>query len=439
MSQVEFEHFEYFIGDCSKYFAGLLDKDFWLQLVPQLSQTNSAIRYAVFAISCLHQNLARQHYSETESPSCAGTYNNSIDTSSAVFWYNKAIKAILAGMDESSGDQRMASISCVLFMCIECIQCHADQAFALYKQGERLIRSRKDLSSAEYGDLKGMFTRLRHMAMLFNCARPLLDPNRDDSGYVPTLLTPFDSLHEARDSLHVITASSHDFAITGKRPFRFSLPDPTKIEALKLQQIQHLTRLSEWMTRAHPLLHDPQLRADGHTHLTILMLLTHYHITMAFLPSALRPDETAFDAYYWTFKHVVDLTSQAIDLKNMHTSEPVFFTLEAGFIVALAITALHCRHLGLRRRAAELLRETPQQEGLWKAGLMKRVCERVIELEHAGSEDGEWPLEERRVRNAVVGQVKEDANGRKGHLVGFSRMPFGIEGEEEMWQEWFDA
>ena len=159
---------------------------------------------------------------------------------------------------------------------------------------------------------------------------------------------------------------------------------------------------------------------------------------MIILPCALAQEGTAYDSHLSTFQKTVDLVEQVIGFKFKLLTCPAPFTFEATLIPALTMVTFHCRQLHLRQRATELLRRTPRQEGLWEADLIRRISGRIIELEHAGLDDDEWPLEKMRIREVVIRERETRRNERKGNMVRFIRKPYGLQGDAESWEEWFD-
>ena len=430
-SQDEYSYFRFFVEDCGNNIAGFLDKDFWTRTVPQLSQSNNAVRYAVLAISCLYKDLsARRSLSLPVS-------SISADVSPASIWYNKAIKAALSYLEKSCEKEQVALITCLLFLCIECIQGHDAEALNLFKQGQNLVQYHKVASVVETHDLEAMFTRFRHGAALFNAPVPA-HPTPEDDSLSMAPMAPFDSIFQARDTLHEITTNFHNFVVTVGRS-TCQWPSEVPATFVEFPKFNHLTQLATWLARAQPLLNGSSNHIGLRNHHATLCLLIHYPLTMTILPCALSWYESAYDANLETFQEIIDLASQLIELKYPQSSSPAPFTFETHLIPALSLTALHCRHPQLRRTAAEMLRKTPRQEGLWEADLMRRICERVIELEHTGLDDEEWPTEEMRVRETFVCNRMTRSDGRTGNMARFSRMPNGIEGEGEVWEEWFDC
>ncbi|KAI0133948.1 hypothetical protein BJ170DRAFT_575586 [Xylariales sp. AK1849] len=65
---------------------------------------------------------------------------------------------------------------------------------------------------------------------------------------------------------------------------------------------------------------------------------------------------------------------------GVHTTS---FCLDMGFIIPLYTVASQCRDPILRRRAIDLLRSTPRQEGLWNSLLIAKAAERIMEIEES--------------------------------------------------------
>lgn len=87
---------------------GFFDVDFWCRLLPRVATTEEPIRYALIAISTLHEEkFGANERSFTARPQSSLTH------------YNEAIRSLNQRVSTEGDHQRVILLTCILFICME--------------------------------------------------------------------------------------------------------------------------------------------------------------------------------------------------------------------------------------------------------------------------------------------------------------------------------
>ena len=95
----------------------------------QLSRSEPAVWDAVIAISALY---------EIPSPLLDLSPKGS-ENSEALNWYSRSMMSVRKLIEQNRANQEIATVTCVLYICIEIMQGHMNEALQLYEQGVSLI------------------------------------------------------------------------------------------------------------------------------------------------------------------------------------------------------------------------------------------------------------------------------------------------------------
>ena len=454
----EHRHFSFFTTEAARRIAGVLDQEFWTTLVPQLSHHDVAVKYAAISIA----SLFRQHFEsfpESPSSSSSSSSSGSDKSSMALGYYNKSLNATI----DSKAAAQTALITCILFFCIEALQGHETEALHIYHQGQKLLdrtMAQSDTPGAHSSvpvliatKISPIFARLRVQAALFG------PPYQSDDGKSHTrsgTLEPFTSILAARTSLFDLTTDVHDHIVHSSRG-KWVAATPDVVQHLESRGVDLRSELDVWHSRFtrsglsklvfEDSSSDPYRSNTAVSPATAVsnriastILTCHYVIIDIWLECALSFPECSYDSYTASFEHLLELAAQVVHLTNaQNNGTPPIFQFEIGVIPPLYMAARKCRDPMLRRRAIDLLRQAPKQEGLWESGQMAAVAERIVEIEEQDLEEGHWPSEEMRVHEVLNELQSTNKNGVKGHVVTFLRKRWGMQGEWESWTEWFEG
>lgn len=137
----------------------------------------------------------------------------------------------------------------------------------------------------------------------------------------------------------------------------------------------------------------------------------YWSVCYVWLSACTSPLQTSFDDYIGDFAAIVDHAQVVLQHKEMSAAAGSFLTCEGDPVPALSFVAARCRHPILRRKALQLLRRVPQQDGLWSSVAAPFLIEQIIAVEEgdehfsiypASSSLPNLPPEERRIHHVAI-------------------------------------
>ncbi|KAL3471535.1 hypothetical protein BJX99DRAFT_237318 [Aspergillus californicus] len=376
--------FAYYFQHAAPYLAGGFDRDFWRTVIPQICRTEPAVWDAVNAISTLFETpemcldfvfLSLRH---EKSPALKQNQKE------ALGWYSRSLTKVRTEIDRGNIDVLVALVSCVLFVCIEMVQGHVEEALQLYNQGTKLIldlRAKKN-APAEVGLLEDtivpLFIRLGTAALTISGV-----PVCDLFSEIDTQrIFNFTSLESARDAIVPLAAETLVLQKeTGRNPFiGVELQVTPELLAKQCRLQERLTHWYHAYTHFMEKSHHKSPPPDDNTSIPALLLA--YHTTLHILISTcLSHSESIYDMYLSSFTLIVEQASIALNASaNPDGSQPAF-TFELGVGLPLVWTAMKCRELSVRRRALELLQKAPPLQGFYKCAPGTMLATKVMQLE----------------------------------------------------------
>ncbi|KAG9256853.1 uncharacterized protein F5Z01DRAFT_672085 [Emericellopsis atlantica] len=354
-------------------------EEFWGGLVIQLTVTEPAVRHAVLALSCLHEELCKGNE--------AGRLH--LRNGFAFSEYGKAIAAVRSWDVTRRGPESAAIplLVCVLFICIEFLMRY-EAASQLHICQGRLILSRMEQVSLDSPSMEmirkvlvPIYARLSLASYLF-ATRPEPIPVHLTTGNGCTPLT-FESMSDARDMMFHLLDQGLRFTTSGKHAVYNPAADPWEVQRLKATQAHILAQLSQWNT-AFTFLRTTIISETAMSKATQDLLYVFYHTATIWVGSALSPCETTYDDYVSSFAAVISHASSAIAATGSLQREDAVFTFETEYLAPIYWTAAKCRHPLLRRAALRLLEREEvkrRRENLWRARELIVIAAYIIEVE----------------------------------------------------------
>ena len=410
---------EYFHYNTVSALFGFIETDIWARLVPQLSESEPAIKSAMSALSSFHE-LCNKHSFDKVFTRRTG------DDGLALQQYNRAINQLRSRMAEGPTSKTVALVSCLLFTCLEFVRGDRSTALLHLKSGMNILRlqSRSGESAQTKDDseqsLASLFSRISLLCTIYGQPR--------ESRYIDLLtveqesVLQFTSLDQARTAMVNLTN-----AVMGTAYYMdFSL-FPSQLDA-DIAQISCLEGIKQWNEALKPLLDNSSDNRRGALAIKSLVTLAYIWISRY----GGRRDECAFDDYVDNFREIVENFEYVLSDAEKRSSDgsPTSlpsFTIDTGMHTTLYFTANKCRDRLLRRRAVELLKRSPRREGLYDAVELSNVCQFIIDTEEEGlpplpCED--LPGEARRVGDYVVCNRDPKTNKQEVRLYhGLSKNP----------------
>lgn len=106
----------------------------------------------------------------------------------------------------------------------------------------------------------------------------------------------------------------------------------------------------------------------------------HTAMNTILLTGACFPPRTSWDSLLPDFQDIVTLCEKIYPQASANGGST--YTFDMGLIVPLAVVAIRCRDITLKKRAVGLLLSKPgYREGIWDAEAMGNICEWFIEIE----------------------------------------------------------
>ncbi|EXJ55882.1 hypothetical protein A1O7_08813 [Cladophialophora yegresii CBS 114405] len=431
-NRLELQAFEFFIGDVLPGFSRIVDRRFWHQVIPQLSQSDKIIWDAVNALSCLirHPQISWRWLLPGPKASALADDNHRL----AVKWYSKSLRGLQKRMTHGSMSPGMLMVTCLLYISIECLQDNLDAAMVLYYRalainGMLAEKGESDCSTTagrDLGSVEGTVqSLLRHMSI----SRELPTSLRKTNSHINTT---FNSLSEVREEGYLVLDEVHEFLehIDG---IRMTMPKawlPTSDLIEWWEKVRTRIRFLETAIqevvkrRGRSISECPD---EDELYSTLMLSFNHFYIVVS---SSVSMYQTALDEFMFQFRSVIAYARRVVAIQRTRSRRPVF-VFETRILPALYYVATKCRHPLIRREAIFLLEnEAPRMEYIAKAEGMAAVAKRIVGIEEAcGSEQGVFhedcpshkvdllPAEDHRIYRERLTALVDTASGEPIHFL----------------------
>ncbi|KIX96811.1 uncharacterized protein Z520_07531 [Fonsecaea multimorphosa CBS 102226] len=407
----ELRCFEFFMEKVVPNCTRMVDEAFWHQIIPQLSRSDPVIWYAVNSLACL---IRHPQFSPTWTLPGRKILQPAVtdEHRRALRWYNKSIAKLqerISNENVMSTTTTITFVSCILYICIECVQDDPVEAAALYRRAVAMIgpvsdhhqRGHPSTTRREVTLEETVRALLRHMAISQGVPvkRSAATAANGGGGLVVAVEGPerhyrFFTLQDARDELYILMSEAHEFIVhVGEIKIRLLRKGWKPSSELMSWQRSIEANFSKWLSALrHFVSNNPDTVSQQHDIERFALLnvgFGHYYIWVA---TSLNMDETVFDHFITTFQSMIEHARHATATRNSGGGRPVFI-FETRFIPSLFFIACKCRHPVVRRQAISLLESGPLIENTFKAEPMAKVAKCCIGIEEAGSEGGVFHLE----------------------------------------------
>ncbi|KAF2653917.1 hypothetical protein K491DRAFT_694335 [Lophiostoma macrostomum CBS 122681] len=436
-------HFDYFRSHAVYELSWFFDGGQWGNLVLKESHSSSAVRHAVIALACSHEDFRDHSIVISQAPQYAFAAQN----------YSRAIRHLIKETSDSAQESRMRALICgLLFISIEILRgnhvaalSHLMACLNIVKEAQArmgvssltsgthaLEHDRHDSEAHLREEIIPMFARLDVQSSF------VLGRKTQTSSLFPPIWEPCSQTARASNPIQVEEPPITGFATiiqacntilqTANRIHRFTsyysdlyrqqLVRPIPLEVLTEKAILY-DELMQWEKGIKPLIDSCETRRDWGK-LTLMRI--HNRTALTLLESCLHVEEMHLDNFAWVFEDIVNYTADLHNIISRHpypnddgsssdsessaTPEPdrssvsgslhsrpigtrcplkhrdtrCFFLLDNGVIFSLFWAALKARDGLLRRRAVSLL-EQSSQEGIWIGPIQAAIARRVIEIE----------------------------------------------------------
>ncbi|KKK23099.1 hypothetical protein AOCH_002010 [Aspergillus ochraceoroseus] len=378
--------FAYYFQHAAPFVGGQLDLDFWKTIVPQVCRTEPAVWDAIIAISALFESPEPYPNLDCLHPGKPRALNQ--NHRDALNWYSRSVSGVRQRIERGSVDTFVGLISCVLFICIEALQGHVEEALRLYGQGGNLVLALRAqiacgavtaTNAALLEDtIVPIFARLGSIAraVVSNLLRSLIEDTE------PTALQEFHSLKSARETIILLTAEIHSFQTTcAQHHLKFHASHLTP-ELINRQTILS-AKLGAWRTAFTSLmvsLH-PSDTVSPNQIGTVALIIAHYEMLSIMIAVCVSSVQMITDAYLPNFETIVEQSGIALDALARSDGTQAPYTFDITVVLPLFFTCLRCREPGIRRRALALLERAPQVQGFYKSISAVLFVRQIMALE----------------------------------------------------------
>ncbi|KAL9619107.1 MAG: hypothetical protein Q9160_006284 [Pyrenula sp. 1 TL-2023] len=393
----ELRAFEFFLDRAAPACAGALDTKFWRHTVPQFCQSEPIIWNAVLAVSELFEYPQSDDHFAVEIPKQNRPVTNEHQRTALVA-YNRALARFREIADAGTTSLPLAITSCMLFICIEAMQDNVRQYLHLCEAGCKLLgtyintkgtgsASRNNHSSID--DLaESLFMRLSFVLVIHGYAPPenfKMQLSAEDNPDLPPL-------EHARYSLHAIMVKSHGFLLEGSKFITTHSPETPIPSDLLDDQSYFIAVCREWEMSLLDLRRKCEMQWTKSERAFASVLMTWAIAWRYWLGTGLSLYQSAFDQYHSDIAQLLKYAEDGLDATALPGGSQPHFTFETNTVLPVGGVAFFCRHPVLRRKALELLKRTPQKEGLWKAVPSSNLAMKAMKIEEAGlyPDDMDW-------------------------------------------------
>ncbi|RAR10545.1 c6 zinc finger domain-containing protein [Stemphylium lycopersici] len=388
--------------------------DFWSGTVLRMAHSEPAVRNAMITLA---------HLNKSQCGSLAAT---STAHQSAQFWtyYNKAVRALIDRMAESSYIPEVGLVTCILFACVEFLRVDTQNAITHTKNGLRIVAELRENHGAKAAmqreDARNSMSG--PLAMIEKTLVPIFT-----QGLISALLCGVDTdtqfafmsalpqqVH-AQDFAHLSDAriafwDLRNASILLARDMAIKMFEAIQPSQEDLERQRHVLACHHMWWKAMKRFEESQ-EMSQEERLDVSALKVGYYSTYTASACVNDARQMSFDAYLSDFKalllhakalvNALDLarTSHTIDTSSRAAAN---FTFDSSLIPPVYYTALRCRCPTTRREAIALLSYDLPREGLWDSEQSRIVAERVIEIEETEVDEKGWPVERVRLWSGAV-------------------------------------
>lgn len=441
--------FNYFLHRVAPIYAGVVDGDFWLDLVPRLAQYHEFVWDVVVSSSCMFEHLQYNKLETTYDPN----HNNIVQNDEhrkALKWYNRAIIGFRQMLKQGEADNGYILLSCLLFGTLEFQQRNVGSGMRLLNNAytivaQNLFASPKQEPLLIHYNLQELTTTFlsRKAVLMGPLGRPipLAWHLQDGQTLKPSTRVYLTMLKDVKAQLDTITYQSYEIVRVG----HLLCNDDYEMEKLKPKQQSCLRVLQQWQKNFLTLFGDEE---DPGIRCILSTLLMYWNMSYIWLSAATSPFETSFDEHMAAFRDLTYNTEVVLQYLTETETGTELLISDADVIPPLFFTATKCRDPLLRRRALSLLRKAPQQREFWASIMAPSVIETVIAVEEGAASPSDnlapslqrsLPPEERRVHHVAI--VKGEVSQGCRHLkIRVSKAAYDSGGSmmlvnEDMWVE----
>ena len=393
-SEVSSIHLDYFKNRVVRQTNYYVRSGFWDSLLFRLYHHEPAVKYAVVALSSLHQHWELNGLNAYEVD-----HNVLQSYQKAIQHANKLLSRAQSVNTPDHADIVAILVVCVLFICYEHTVGRHENGLVHLKNGMQIMLKhlprrpeesswvRALAESQEIIELVDVMNRLEFMAVCFTKAQfsPYMPEVvlRESRKFFPN---SFEGYEDARRYLLLfliwaLTLSQTDGPLL-KKPQDQTTVRAENFEGLLPEDEQYcFEALDRWLelfrimqARLH-LKGDKSAEDSSHACDFAWML---YLCAKVIIYAEFSGSEMSYDDFTEEF---ADIVARA---KNISPERQDWFSFEDGIVSTLYLVATRCRDPRIRRQAISMLAMGKIKDGVWEASELAKIAEKIVALEEKG-------------------------------------------------------
>lgn len=395
----EVRSFDFFRHCTVKTTTMFLESDFWSSIVLQVSQSEPAVKYALLALSALHERqLQNEGFPLLEDTELSGLAHYS----QAVRHTNRLIA--MANKDiEDKGQTEKALVAVILFVCYENARGEYQTAHMHLKNGLRILHDRRGKchgpawsDSSDAASLERVFASLDLQAMTYSddSSPWIQDTTSGHAVEVPTALpVRFASFNQA---LHVLIDIGRSMLWLGAA-FEGMKPDDREGYNNALAKTDYARAvLVRWERSFRAFKATLVARSKGeetYNNDASNVLGIWYTFVKLFIGPGFQFSEMVWDDHVADFERIVDMAASVLQsrktarvISTSYREESFALESSGNVIVPLFYAGHHCRDPKVRRKVLVLLANLNRREGVWESRSASKMLEHIIRIEEGGLE-----------------------------------------------------
>ncbi|KAK0667771.1 hypothetical protein QBC41DRAFT_365940 [Cercophora samala] len=361
------DHWETFYCDCwsslaSNLGGGWFSSPLFTQTIPQISQDEPAIRYAIMAIAALACSLSPNIVPADSSVGDANDYHYN----AALTHYGQAIRLIRLQQEPNSASTlRVAVVACILFACFEILHGSHEAAVNHISFGSLMLSGQADVAQLKLEDeIMQVFERMEWSAWSIGLMTGTVQvPIEINSRFSPDdMPTKFSGLGEARRWWDAIQHWTLHFSQAMAGP---TYADGDFLPGIKTMQSQCLGMLERWNSLFWPLYTTASSPRKGSSYYQATSLLLQSIVLHAYISSFGFQDHYALEQITSQFKEMVRLSGILLSNQTVFKGCSEVFTLDSGPTCSLFLAATKCLDPTVQAEATSFLTKYARRDGFW--------------------------------------------------------------------------
>ena len=366
---------------------------FWDRLLLQLFHREPSVKYAVIALSSLHQ-----HWELNGLISYEADHNALHSYQKALQHANKLVNRAQSAVSPDYAEIITILVVCILFICYEHAVGRYQNGAIHLEHGTQILRKYTPVCSdkgswiaalAESNELIALVDVMQRLEFMTICFT-----KNQFQVHMPQIVLKdhdhvfserFEDYEDARRQLmfFVIWAlTTVDTQGPKKEPLKGQKSAPVILqgsakddEQFCLKTLEKWSQLFKEMHGRHGVIQNDEVGIPNRSYNFVWIL---YLCTKAILHAEFAGSEMSYDAHTEEFAEILQCVKSIIPERRS------WLSFEDGIVSTLYFVAARCRDPRLRRRAISMLSGNKVRDGVWEAPELARIAKKLMAIEEEG-------------------------------------------------------